>query len=279
MRTTIGGVWFGTASLTLTLLQASCMALAGAGRPRWADRLRSGAWAVVLPVSIVVVVWAVAVVPATADALTRADVVLIPAGAALAFGWAARGARPWLAAAAVPLFLLAWASPHDRAGQIAAALLIGASAITLGRLIAGVAPLALLKLGVVALAVIDAYLVFSGSLEHPSTVLNAAAPGGGLPQFQSAHFAGAGLGYGDFLAAAVVGAILAVEGGPRIAGAAAMMLVTLAWDQLFLTYDVIPATIPPAVVLIGAEVWRRRRARDRRPAPAAGPSPAVRRTH
>jgi hypothetical protein len=38
-----------------------------------------------------------------------------------------------------------------------------------------------------------------------------------------------------------------------------MILVSLCWDQLFLVYDVLPATVPPALVLIGVEVLRRRR--------------------
>ena len=45
-----------------------------------------------------------------------------------------------------------------------------------------------------------------------------------------------------------------------------MLVVTLAWDQLFLVYDMLPATIPPALVLIGVEVWRRAAA-------AGGPRP------
>jgi hypothetical protein len=36
-----------------------------------------------------------------------------------------------------------------------------------------------------------------------------------------------------------------------------MIAVAVCWDQLFLIYDVLPATIPPAVVLVGVEAWRR----------------------
>ena len=251
-------MWFSLASLTLTVAQAACIAFAAAGLPGWAARFRTGAWALLLPLSIAVVVGAIAVLPQTADALTWIALVLVPAGAAMALGWAARGARPWAAILAVPLLAVAWAAPHGRLGEGAAMILIAASAVTAGRLIAGVAPLRLLKAGVLAMAAIDAYLVFSDRLQGPNAVLIAATPGAGLPQLQSAHLAGAGLGYGDFFAAAVVGTIVATEGGPRIAAAAAMILVTVAWDQLFLVYDVIPATIPPALVLIGVEAWRHR---------------------
>jgi hypothetical protein len=114
------------------------------------------------------------------------------------------------------------------------------------------------------MAVVDAWLVFSDRLQAPNAILIAASAG--IGHDSSASWGTTGLGYGDFFAAAVVGSILAVEGGPRVGGAAAMLLITLAWDQLFLVYDVIPATIPPALVLIGAEVWRR----SASPRPARG---------
>ena len=108
-------MWFSTANMALTAAQAACIALPGAGLPVWAARFRAGAWALVLPLSIAVVVGAIAVLPTTADLLTWIALLLVPAGAALAFGWAARGARPWLAVLAAPLLALAWAVPHERA--------------------------------------------------------------------------------------------------------------------------------------------------------------------
>jgi hypothetical protein len=240
--------------------------------PLWLQRFRTGAWALILPLNIAVVVFAIAVIPTTADVLTWIALLLVPPGAALALGWAARGARPWLAVLAAPLLALAWAVPDTRIGQTATTLLILGSAITVGRLLAGGAPLTLLKAGVIAMAAVDAYLVFSGRLEAPNNVLVAAAPGLGLPQLQSASFGHAGLGYGDFFAAAVVGGILAAERAPQLIPAVAMLAVSLAWDQLFLVYDVLPATIPPAIVLVGVELWRARRAPRREPPSEALPS-------
>jgi hypothetical protein len=251
-------VWFNSDSFALTVAQAACVALPGAGVPAWIGRLRRGAWALVLPLSIAVVVGGIALLPSTADVLTWVAFLLVPPGCALALGWAARGTRPWLAVLAAPLLALAWALPDQRVGQAAATLLIAGSAITLGRLLAGAAPLSLLKIGVIAMATVDAILVFSNNLQQPNAVLVAASPGFGLPQLQSASFGGAGLGYGDFFAAAVVGGILAAERSPQLVAAAAMVVVALCWDQLFLVYDVLPATIPPALVLIGIEGWRRR---------------------
>jgi len=253
-------VWFSADNFVLTCVQAACLALPAAGVPLWARRFRTGAWALVLPASIGVVVAAIATLPETADALTWVALLLVPPGCALALGWAARGARPWLAVLAAPLLAVAWTMQDERAGHVATTLLVAGSAVTLGRLLAGAAPLSLLKAGVIAMAAIDAYLVFTNRLQAPAAVLNAAEPGPGLPRLQTGVLGGASLGYGDFFAAAVVGGILAAERGPQLVAAIAMLPVTLAWDQLFLVYDLLPATIPPAIVLVGAEAWRRRRA-------------------
>src|SRR3954471_19313590 len=256
-----GAMWFSWDNLALTVAQCACVALPAAGLPAWTRRYRTGAWALILPVNIALVVVAIALVPTTADVLTWVALILVPIGCALALGWAARGARPWLALLAAPLLALTWALPDARVGQLAGVVLIAGSAIAAGRLLAGAAPLVLLKAGVVALAAVDAYLVFSGRLEAPNAALVAASPGPGLPQLQSASFAGFGLGYGDFFAAALVGGILAAERAPQLVPAAGLLPVSLAWDQLFLVYDVLPATIPPAIVLLAVEVWRRRSSR------------------
>jgi hypothetical protein len=254
-------VWFGTDNMVLTAAQAACVALPAAGVPAALHRFRGGAWALVLPLSIGIVIAAIDLLPSTADVLTWVALLLIPPGCALALGWAAHGARWWLAPLAAPLLALAWRWPDTRVGQLATVALIAGSCVTLGRLLAGASPMTLLKLGLVAMAVTDAILVFGNELQAPNAVLVAAAPGRGLPQLQSASFGGAGMGYGDFFAAAVLGGILAAERRPQLAAAVAVLVVSLAWDQLFLVVDVLPATVPPAVVLVGVEVLARVRAR------------------
>jgi hypothetical protein len=252
-------LWWSTDNFALLLAQAACLALPAAGVPRWLWRFRGGAWALVLPLSIAVVVAAIELLPSTADVLTWVALILVPPGCALALGWAAHGARPWLAVLAAPLLYVAWTMQDERAGEVATIILIAGSAVTVGRLLAGAAPLSLLKLGIVAMAAVDAWLVFSNRLQAPNAVLVAAVPAPGLPQLQSASFGTAGLGYGDFFAAAVVGGVIAAERGPQLTATAALLVVSLAWDQLFLVYDVLPATVPPAIVFLVVELWRRRR--------------------
>lgn len=260
-------MWFSVDNLVLIAIQAACVVLPAAGLPAWAERFRGSGWALVLPLSIIFVIGGIALLPSTADALTWIALIGVPIGAALALGWAARGSWAPLALLAAPLLTIAWKLPDQRIGQLATALLIAGSAITLGRLLAGATPLNWLKAGVYAMATVDAILVFSGSLQGPNTVLVAAVPGPDLPQLQSAAFGTISIGYGDFFVAAVVGGILAAERRPQLAAGAATLVLSLLWDQLFLIYDELPATIPPALALLAVEVISRRS--RRRPANSA----------
>jgi hypothetical protein len=264
-------MWFETNNVVLTAAQAACVALPAAGVPRFLHRFRSGAWALVAPLSIGVVIAAIDLLPSSVDVLTWVALLLIPPGCALGFGWASHGARPVLAVIAPAALAVAWARPDTRAGQLATIVLIVGSCVTLGRLLAGAAPLTLLKLGIVVMAAVDSILVFGNELQAPNSLLVAASPGPGLPQLQSAGFGGAGMGYGDFFAAAVVGGILAMEGRRQVPAAIAVLAVSLAWDQLFLLVDVVPATVPPAIVLVGVEVLARLRGGPRPRTSARGP--------
>ena len=256
-------MWFEIDNMVLTTAQAACVALPAAGVPKALERFRSGWWTLVLPLCIVVVIVAINTTSTSADVLTWIALILVPIGCALALGWGMRGARWWLAPLAAVLLAIAWADQETRAGQVATILLIMGSCVTVGRLLGGAAPPLLLKLGLIAMAISDAILVFGNTLQVPNAVLIAAEPGAGLPQLQSAGFHFASMGYGDFFAAGVLGGLLAIERRPQLIPAIALALVSLAWDQLFLVVDTIPATVPPAIVLIGVEVWAQVRARGR----------------
>lgn len=254
-------MWFEADNMVLTAAQAACVALPAAGVPRALARFRGGAWALVLPLCIVVVIVAINEVPQSADVLTWVALLLIPPGCALALGWAMRGARWWLAPLAAPLLALAWADQESRIGQLATILLIMGSCVTIGRLLGGAAPPLLLKLGLLAMAISDMILVFGNTLQAPNAVLVAAEPGAGLPQLQSASFHFASMGYGDFFAAGVLGGLLAIERRPQLIPAVAVLVVSFLWDQLFLVVDTLPATVPPAIVLLGVELWALRSAK------------------
>jgi hypothetical protein len=252
--------------------QALLVGLVGAGVPAWVRGRATARWALVLPLSIAVVVAGIALLPDVADVLTWVALLLVPPGAALALGWAMRGARWPLAVLAAPLLAVAWTSQTAAAGELCGLALTALSCVTLGRLLAGVAPSPWLKAGIVAMAIVDAILVFSNGLEQPNAVLNAAVPAPGLPQLQYVSFGPANLGYGDLFVAGVFGGVLAVEGARAWRWALATWALGEAFTLLFYVTDTLPATVPVAVAVLLREVLRAQpHALRRQVAHGAGP--------
>lgn len=252
----------------LSLVQAALVALPRPPLAPLLERLGSRWWALVLPLSIAVVIGAVALDSATADFLTYLALVAVPPLAALALSRTIRGGRPPYALAAIPLFAVAWAAKGDLAGQAAALALSALSCVTLGWLVAGVVPVRWLKLGIFAMAAVDTYLVAGDLLQGPNAVLNTAAPAAGLPRLQLAHFGSALMGFGDFFVAATLGALLASYGRrPQLQGAMLAAILCVSFDFLFFAVDELPATVPIALTLAALELSGRLRAgwRVRRP--------------
>jgi hypothetical protein len=182
-------------------------------------------------------------------------------------GWAAHGARPWLALLALPLLAAALTEPGGTAGEVARIALIGGSCVTVGRLVAGSAPLPLVKAGVVAMATVDAIIIFGHLFDQQNAQFVGAVPASGLPQLQVARLGHASTDYGDFFAAGLAGAVIAVDRKPQLAAAVAMFGVSQAFNQLFLVVDSLPATVPPALVLVAFELVSPRGARATRRLP------------
>jgi len=250
---------FGWATFALGVLQAACVALPRAGAPAWLARARAPAWALIAPASIVVVIAAVGASSAVADGLTWLAFVAVPPLAALALGRAAHGARPLLAAPlAGALLAVAWAAKGSLTGDATAALLTALSCVSLGWLLSAVTPGPALKAGIVVMAAIDAYLVFSNELQGPNATLIAAAPLPSLPQLQYVRLNGASLGYGDLFVAGVFGAVVAAEHRPQVRAALLVLALATAWDLLFWVFDELPATVPVALALVMVEVGSRR---------------------
>jgi hypothetical protein len=251
-------MYFELDRLVLDAAQSLCVALPAAGIPAFMLRLGGRGWALVAPLSLVLTVAAIGVSTASADVLTWIALVFVPLGCALALGWAAHGARPWLAFAVLPILAAALAAPDDPFGRVARLLLIVGSCVTVGRLLAGGAPLRFLKAGVVAMAAIDAVFIFGDFFDDENAAYDAAAPAPGLPQLQVADIGDTSTDYGDFFVAGVVGAILAVERRPQVVAAVATLAVAQAFNQLLLVVESIPETVPPALVLLAVEAWHRR---------------------
>jgi hypothetical protein len=225
-------------------------------------RLRARRWALVPVGSIVLVVLAIRYASDTATGLTYLALVAVPPLAAAALGGMARGGRPMFALGTVPVFALAWTASGSLPGDVAAALLSALSCVTLGVLLAAVTPPAWLKLGIVAMAAADVWLVVSDLLQAPNATLIAAHPVAGLPRLQTELFGPVSMGYGDLFVAALLGAVLAAE--PRIQRRAALLTLVLAavFDLLFLVVRELPATVPVALALVVVEAFGSGRRQD-----------------
>lgn len=238
----------------LSLVQAALVAAPKAPSLTLLRRLRSNWWALVLPLSIVVVVSAIALESASARFLTYLALVAVPPLAAAALAWLLRGARPALALAIIPLFALAWAAEGSLGGETAALVLSALACVSLGWLVACVVPGRWLKCGIYVMAAVDAWLIASDLLQEPNAVLNAAAPAADLPRLQLASFGSAVMGFGDLFIAATLGALLAFDRRLQLQGALLAALICPAFDLLFFWIDQTPATVPIALTLATLEL-------------------------
>ena len=239
----------------LSLVQAALVAAPRAATAPLLAGLRNRSWALVPPLSIVVVV---------GGDRPRLGLGALPHLPGPVRGAAAGGAGVWPRSSAAPAHRWpCWSSPSSPSpgpagersrGQTAALALSALACVSLGWLLACVVPGRWLKLGIYAMAAIDAWLVGSNLLQEPNAVLNAAAPGG-LPRLQLASFGSAVMGFGDLFIAATLGALLAADRRQQLAGAALVAVIALAFDLLFFAVDQLPATVPIALALAGLEIF------------------------
>jgi hypothetical protein len=248
-------VYFEPDTALLDAAQALCVALPAAGLPVLLLRFGGCGWSLVAPLSVVATVVAITLAAESAEVLTWIALLMVPPGCALALGWAAHGARPRMALLVLPMLAAALAAPDDPLGRLGRLALIVGSCVTVGRLLAGAAPLALLKAGVFAMAIIDAVFIFGDFFGEQNAQFNAAAPAD-LPRLQIADVGDVSTDYGDFFVAGLVGGILAAERRPQVLAAVATFAAAQAFNQLFLVTDSLPGTVPPALVLLAFE-WDR----------------------
>ena len=253
-------------------LQAGCvMAPRLAPGVEKLDRFHGRGWAIVPVASIVGVIFLIRYASNTADWLTWLALIGCPLGSIVALGWAMRGprssrARAMIAALVIPLFLIVYESPSSLTGEASGAILSALSCVTLGVLLAAVAPSGWLKLGIIAMSAADVWLVASDLLQNPNNTLVTASPGTAfghpLPQLQSESFGSVNMGYGDLFIAAVFGALLSANAKRQAAGALLTLVLAGAFDLLFFFVSELPATVPVAVALIITEAWGYRRKRS-----------------
>jgi hypothetical protein len=226
----------------LCLAQAAAVVLPG--RPaRLPAALRGRAWALVLPGVLVAFVIALRADPSLATRLAELAIVT-PALALGAFLVADHRARPVVAVGSLGAVSVGLWLGHGLAGEAARVLAIACACSLLATLLAGVAPPNALRLGLVALVLLDVILVVSGDVGTTSQALHQAAAPGGLPSFQDATLGPATMGYGDLFGAAVLGAVLTREGRSRGRAAGAVFVCALCFGLLLTIVSTLPATVP-----------------------------------
>jgi hypothetical protein len=254
----VSGVRLAFAYGTLCLIQAGAVLLPGRALrlPAPLDRLRSGAWALVLPGVLLAFVIALSADPGLADRL--ADLAAVTPLLALAAPVIApRRASPAVAALALAAVAIGITVHHGVLGGTARAVAIACACSLLGTLVVAAAPARAVRAGLVALVVLDVVLVIAGSVGTTSNALHAAPPPAGLPRFQDATIPPAIMGYGDLFGAAVLGALLVTERRSRRLPALAVLLAAWLFGCLLFVADELPATVPLLAGLAAASYEKR----------------------
>ena len=136
----------------------------------------------------------------------------------------------------MPLLVFAFAAPEGAVGRAARLALIVFSTATAGRLLAGGAPLSLLKAGVVLMAASTSGSSWATSWNRSSPA-STRRPRRGAAAVQLAEVGNVATDYADYFVSGLVGAILAAERGPQLVAAVVMLPVAEAWNQMFLLVD------------------------------------------
>ena len=239
----------------LCLAQAAAVLLPG--RPaRLPAALCGRAWALLLPGVLLAFVIAVSADASLATRLAELAVVtpVLALGAFLVAESRVRVAVAVLSVAAVAVGL--WLR-HDLTGEAARVIAIACACSLLATLLAGVAPPNALRLGLVALVVLDVILVVTGDVGTTSRALHRATAPAGLPSFQDATLGPATMGYGDLFGAAVLGALLTREGRSRGRAATVVLVCALCFGLLLTVVSTLPATVPLLAGLVAGGQERR----------------------
>ena len=246
-------------SLTSLIAGAALGVLTGAlvALPRPAalgglERLRSPAWALILPSMLLVGTFGVLAQPAMANALVLLACFATPALACIAMVAVVRGRRrPSLLL--VPLALmLATLLLTGWVGELAAGLVTALGCLTLGAGLVRLTPAPLLALGIVGMCVVDVLLLGAGIGQPAAALLSDAMSDSVLPALHHARVGPITTDYPDLVLASVVGAIVA---GSAVQWRAAVLVATLAGGYtVLLTFaDTLPATVPLALALLVLE--------------------------
>lgn len=229
----------------LALLEGALVALPRADAFEQLVRLRSPAWAAVLPGSIVVGTFGVQALPPMAVALVALAGVATPLLCAAAVIKVVRCSRPAMLSAALALAVVAMLL-SGWAGALSASMLTGLGCLTVGVALVRLIPSRLMLIGVLSMCAVDVTLLALGAGEPAAALMTHAThqlPG---PVFAHATAGPISTDYPDLVLAGVLGGFVA---GHTVQRRAAILLTTLVagYGMLPPFAGILPATVPIAL--------------------------------
>lgn len=245
----------------LATIQGAVVALPRPAAFARLGHLRSPAWALVAPVSLLVGTFGVLALPLLAGGLAVLAQIATPVLAAIAVMAVVHGRQRGLLVVPLVLGAVAAAGP-GWPGELAASLLTALGCLTLGAALARLTPGRWLYLGVLSMVAVDVLLLALGVGQPADALLREALGSGIHPAFDRAQLGDFSLDYPDLVLAAVVGTVVADRAMQRSA-ALLVAISAAAYGALFAFADMLPATVPLALVLVLVE-WGPRRAPRRR---------------
>jgi hypothetical protein len=250
---------------TLGALQGVLVALPRPpGSDAWA-RLRSPAWALVLPGSLLVGTFGVLALPSFATVLAVLAAITTPVLAALAVLNFVRGRRVgWFVA--VPALGAGLVSHWSLPADLAASILTALGCLTVGAVLVRLSPLKWLAAAIAAMCVVDVVLLATGVGQSSAALMESALSNSRLPEFHQAQLGAVSKDYPDLVLTAVLGSMLAGKAALQRTAAVLVAVLASANGLLFLVADMLPATVPLGVAAAVVFALERRRSRARRPA-------------
>jgi hypothetical protein len=246
---TLAGV---SAAIAPAVFQGALVALPRGNALGSLRRLRSPAWAAVLPGCLVLGTFAPLGLHSFALAMILAAALATPPLALVAVLAVVRGPRAALVALALAAGLLATFA-SGLSGQLSASLLTALSALALGAALARLIPARWVLAGFTCMCVVDVALLVAGVGQPAAAVITQAAAHVPGPLFDQAQIGRVVFDYPDLLLAAVLGGFVAGQRGQRLASAlvtvlAASCLVLAPADSIW------PATVPMALTIIALRI-------------------------
>ena len=241
--------------LALATLEGALVGLPREGAFAALVRVRSPAWAALLPGAIVVGTFAPLWHEALATALVLGAAITAPPLAVVGLVGVVRGRRAVVSATGVTLAAAVAVAPAT-VGQLAVTGVTALAALSVGVALTRLIPWRWLVVGVVLMAAADVLLLGAGAGRSAAGSMATAGAGFHGPQFTQASVGPAVLDYPDLVLGSVLGGVVAGSPLQRRA-AVAVAVLGAATGMLLTVVPMVPETIPVAVTFGLLAIWRR----------------------